>query len=144
MGMKPQYSAMDTRVSESVFLQLPDPGKKYVISPPPSPPADWHDRPEDGPNRKIVHDPTELTGLLFQRLSDRIENFDESAKQHQHTDEDFVDELGKLTVPKVLLEHLKGNPIIILDPPPATAANTDGKNKDGISVNRIKTPRPPI
>lgn len=56
--------------NKDLHLALPDAGKLFFISPPPSPPHDWEQRLEDAPN-KLVH---------AEDLADAL------AKLHHHAD----------------------------------------------------------
>lgn len=55
------------------FLQLPDRGKLWLISPPPSPPADWESRPEEPPNTEVLFSADQLHDAL-QRMERRNSN----------------------------------------------------------------------
>lgn len=50
--------------SEKKYLERPDAGKLFFISPPPSPPVGWESRKEDPPNKDVHAD--DLAAKLFQ------------------------------------------------------------------------------
>lgn len=67
------------------YLDRPDPGRLFFISPPPSPPIGWEAKPEDPPN-KDVH-ASDLADALV-KLSGRMHHSpyaDESPVDHQDT-----------------------------------------------------------
>ncbi|ANZ76374.1 BA75_04227T0 [Komagataella pastoris] len=72
------YSIRSNFISTQEFLQLPDQGTRFVISPPSSPPPEWdhYDKVEGGPDMREIHSPDELRGLLFRKLGDRITHYD--------------------------------------------------------------------
>lgn len=58
--------------NHSTYLELPleEGSRRFLISPPVSPPAGWNywDKVEEGPNTKAVHSPEQLSHLLWERL----------------------------------------------------------------------------
>lgn len=58
------YGAHNNTSSQQEHLQLPDRGKLWLISPPPSPPADWVPQQEDPPNREMFFSSEELHQAL--------------------------------------------------------------------------------
>lgn len=54
------------------FLELPaeENSKRFLISPPPSPPPEWSywDKVEEGPNQKSIHDPHDISHILWERF----------------------------------------------------------------------------
>lgn len=61
--------------NKSEHLELPDAGKLFFISPPPSPPHGWEVRMEDAPN-KLVHADDLATALAALHSSDRSGSMD--------------------------------------------------------------------
>lgn len=101
-----------------VYLELPSEvgSKRFLISPPLSPPAEWDhwDKVEDGPNNKAVYSPQELSHLLWERLG----GFDSSDIRKYHGDEEDVDEeeVVIMSESEVLFKDIdNGVPAIVLD-----------------------------
>lgn len=101
-----------------LYLELPseDGSKRFLISPPLSPPPEWDhwDKVEDGPHSKSVYSPQELSHLLWERLG----GFDSSDFRKYQGEDDPVE--GEETVvasePEVLFKDIdNGVPAIVLD-----------------------------
>lgn len=95
------------------FLELPleSGSRRFLISPPLSPPAEWDhwDKIEEGPNQQTVYAPHELSHLLWERLGNRDSN----------TVRKFHGEAAPINLdlePMLLFENIdNGVPAIILD-----------------------------
>lgn len=135
------------------YLELPlDLGsRRFLISPPRSPPPDWDhwDRVEEGPNEKPIYSSEDISHLLWQKLGGmdssivrKYQHEDENGHGHAHVHvHDQVDEESSIQKddeevdikikPEVLFEGLQeGVPAIIIDP----AKLLPRKNKSGSSV----------
>ncbi|KAK6464585.1 hypothetical protein DFJ63DRAFT_311886 [Scheffersomyces coipomensis] len=74
------------------YLELPSElgSRRFLISPPISPHADWndYDKVEDPPNNKSIYSPGDLSNLLWERLG----GFDSTmVRKYQHEDDDDED-----------------------------------------------------
>lgn len=103
----PQYDDIESHVD---YLELPlEVGsKRFLISPPLSPPAEWDhwDKVEEGPNSKAVYSPQDLSHLLWERLG----GFESDQVRKYETEE------TKQLKPEVLFEDIdNGVPAIVLD-----------------------------
>lgn len=119
--IKVTYSIQDNEVGPKYevqktveYLELPseDGSRRFLISPPLSPPAEWDhwDRAEEGPNKQAVYDPDELSHLLWERLggvdSHEVRKYDRKNEKKR----DLKVE------PQVLFEDItNGVPVIVLD-----------------------------
>ncbi|CAN6653197.1 hypothetical protein TRVA0_026S01244 [Trichomonascus vanleenenianus] len=56
----------------SGYLQLPDAGRLWLISPPPSPPCDWESKPESEPNKEAFF--SDLSEALLDAKRDQEES----------------------------------------------------------------------
>jgi hypothetical protein len=65
---------------QTQYLDRPDAGRLFFISPPPSPPVGWEMRMEDAPNKQVHAD--DLTSKL-QRLTGRMDDADEASPEEQ-------------------------------------------------------------
>jgi len=74
--------------NETKYLERPDAGKLFFISPPPSPPVGWESREEDAPNKQVHAD--DLATKL-EKLTGKIQT-PESPVEQQYSGE----ELSKL------------------------------------------------
>lgn len=128
-------------MEEVEYLELPlDVGsRRFLISPPLSPPAEWShwDKVEEGPNKESVHAPEELSHLLWERLG----GFGSSnvRKYHGESDDEDDDDDGidLQAAPEVLFEDINnGVPAIVLD----TVKNRNMKPSARIG----RTPMPPM
>ncbi|OBA19037.1 hypothetical protein METBIDRAFT_47367 [Metschnikowia bicuspidata var. bicuspidata NRRL YB-4993] len=112
------------------FLELPleDGSRRFLILPPLSPHSEWNDfdKAEEGPNKKAVYSPNELTHLLWDRLGGfasshvRKYQYDENASDHESdlTEirgcEDTVFDLENK--PEILFQDIEnGAPAIVID-----------------------------
>ncbi|ODV81780.1 uncharacterized protein CANTADRAFT_3853 [Suhomyces tanzawaensis NRRL Y-17324] len=122
------------------YLELPQDAhtRRFVISPPLSPPAEWDlwDKVEDGPNQKAVYSPQELSHLLWERLG----GFDSSKVRPYRENEDDDSESGEVDIEgksELLFENIEnGSPAIVLD-----SVKHSGK---GEQKTIAKTAMPPI
>lgn len=86
--------------SSAEFLELPlEEGlRRFLISPPASPPDDWNywDKQEDHPHPKPVYAPEELTGLLWTRLGGTSSSL---ARKYREADsEAIVNETSEISL----------------------------------------------
>lgn len=139
--IKITYSIQDNdigqryEVQETVdYLELPseDGSRRFLISPPLSPPAEWDhwDKSEEGPNKQTVYDPDELSHLLWERLggvdSHEVRKYDKKNERKRNL---------KIE-PQVLFEDVtNGVPVIVLD----RIDDDEPQNKQF-----DKTPLPPL
>ena len=124
------------------YLELPleDGSRRFLISPPLSPPAEWDhwDKVEDGPNAKSVYSPQDLSHLLWERLGG-LQSSDVRKYQDEEIEENEYEIRDMKTEPEVLFEDIdNGVPAIVLD-------TVNNKNKsDALSKKPIaKTSIPP-
>lgn len=109
------------------YLELPleHGSKRFLISPPLSPPPEWDhwQKAEEGPSKQTLHSAEELSHLLWERLGHRDESEDR-VRKYEPEDEDLQNTAGKqerevhdLKVdPEVLFRDIEnGVPAIILD-----------------------------
>lgn len=74
--------------NEKKYLERPDAGKLFFISPPPSPPVGWESKMEDAPNKDVHAD--DLASKLS-KLTGKIENPESPIEGHaQFTAEDLA------------------------------------------------------
>lgn len=134
------------RTAPSQYLELPmeDGSRRFLISPPLSPPPEWDhwERVEEGPNKKSVFSPQELSHLLWERLGGLTSNTvrkyqDEEISQ----DNEETNEVDILNQPEILFQDIdNGVPAIILD----TIDNSVKIKRDTNSAPLVKTAMPPI
>lgn len=103
------------------YLELPleDGSRRFLILPPLSPHSEWDDyhKEEEGPNKKSVYSPEELSHLLWDRLggfdSHRVRKF------QLDTSDDEIEMVEKhfdISNPEVLFENIdKDVPAIVVD-----------------------------
>lgn len=114
------YSIQDNEISMGFevaqlvdYLQLPseDGSKRFLISPPLSPPPEWDhwDKVEERPNTQAIPNPDELSHLLWERLG----GIDSTQVKRIHD----TDRKRDLVIePQVLFEDVhNGVPVIVLD-----------------------------
>jgi len=80
--------------NEKKYLEKPDAGKLFFISPPPSPPVGWESKEEDPPNKDVHAD--DLLAKLS-KLTGKMDDRTESPAEQQYTSE----ELHKLKTNKI-------------------------------------------
>lgn len=131
-----------SKVDSKDYLELPleDGSRRFLISPPLSPPAEWDhwDRVEEGPNSKSVYSPQDLSHLLWERLGG-LQSSDVRKYQDEDIEENEYEIRDMKTEPEVLFEDIdNGVPAIVLD-------TVNNKNKsDALSKKPIaKTSIPP-
>lgn len=127
----PQYAENDKDYLE---LPLEDGSRRFLISPPLSPPAEWDhwDKVEEGPNQQAVHSPQELSHLLWERLGSTSSN--QVRRLHGQSAPVDLD-----IEPMLLFENIdNGVPAIILD-----SAENEQPKTQGITVARTPMPPPP-
>lgn len=131
-----------SKVDSKDYLELPleDGSRRFLISPPLSPPAEWDhwDRVEEGPNAKSVYSPQDLSHLLWERLGG-LQSSDVRKYQDEEIEENEYEIRDMKTEPEVLFEDIdNGVPAIVLD-------TVNNKNKsDALSKKPIaKTSIPP-
>lgn len=129
----------DSAPMEYLELPMEDGSRRFLISPPLSPPPEWDhwDKVEEGPNTKSVYSPQELSHLLWERLGGLTSN---TVRKYQDESEEETDEVDILNKPEVLFQDIKnGVPAIILD----TIDNSKVK-KDENKTPLVKTAMPPL
>lgn len=97
------------------FLELPleDGSKRFLISPPLSPPPEWDlwDKVEEGPNQKAVYSADDISHLLWERLGGLQSS---TVRKYQETDESKSYDMKR--DPEVLFQDIhNGAPAIVLD-----------------------------
>lgn len=121
-----QYTRLNREVwdkdlqQEKDYLELPAEiaSKRFLISPPLSPPAEWDlwDKVEEGPNQQTIHSPEDISHLLWERFggfesSDVKKVYPGSSDQ----EESKADSPAKYE-PAVLFKDIdNGVPAIVLD-----------------------------
>lgn len=80
---------------ETKYLERPDAGKLFFISPPPSPPVGWESKPEDPPNKE-VH--AEDLAAKLSKLTGKLDSEDSPLDVNGNT-QVTADELAKLKSP---------------------------------------------
>lgn len=115
----PLYSQEDSQQ----YLQLPDRGKLWLISPPPSPPIGWTSRYEDEPNKDTEHgvfSQNELDAALAKATES---SYDEGSLQHHKT-----------AVKRYTLQEssssTSNSPKLTIDPDSATNSKSNDNNID--------------
>lgn len=130
------------RIDEKDYLELPleDGSRRFLISPPLSPPAEWDhwDKVEEGPNTKAVYSPQDLSHLLWERLgglqSSDVRKYQEIEAEEAEYDIKDIDK-----EPEVLFEDIEnGVPAIVLD-----TVNNKDKIRPSSSKPIVKTSIPP-
>lgn len=106
--------AAEIEVEQQIdYLELPseEGSKRFLISPPLSPPPEWEhwSKVEDGPNKQTMHNPQELSDLLWERLggieSKQVRKYQDTSRQRDLNIE-----------PQVLFEDVSEDvPVILLD-----------------------------
>jgi hypothetical protein len=99
------------------YLELPleHESRRFLISPPPSPPAEWDHwhKTEEGPNKRSVYSAQELSHLLWQRLGgvdDHVHKYTEDDDAHDPDVHDILQDS------EVLFKDIyNGVPAIVLD-----------------------------
>lgn len=120
-----QLWLLESEKGDPTFLELPleEGTRRFLILPPLSPHTEWSDygKEEEGPNKKAVYSPQELSHLLWDRFggfdSSTVKRFnvEESDEENENTelDTDYVD-ISK--APEVLFEDIhSGVPAIVVD-----------------------------
>ncbi|CAH6721409.1 calcipressin-like protein [[Candida] jaroonii] len=113
-SMQDNEFTANLEVTEAMdYLELPseDGSKRFLISPPLSPPPEWDhwDRVEEGPNKVAILNPDELSNILWERLggvdSTQVRKFQQADKERDLKME-----------PQVLFEDVENDvPVIMLD-----------------------------
>lgn len=107
------FVELDVPITEQVdYLELPLElaSRRFLISPPLSPPAEWDhwDKVEEGPN-KVAYSPDDLSHLLWEKLGGgKVRKLHDIA-------EDAEDEDKEKVTHEVLLEQKQGVPAIVID-----------------------------
>lgn len=131
-----------SKVDSKEYLELPLEGgsRRFLISPPLSPPAEWDhwDKVEEGPNAKSVYSPQDLSHLLWERLGGL-----QSSGVRKYQDEDIeefkYDIRDMKREPEVLFEDIdNGVPAIVLD-----TVNNKNKSNPVPKIPIAKTSIPP-
>jgi hypothetical protein len=78
--LKAYYTKETALQDTELRLQLPDKGKLWLISPPPSPPVGWASRIESEPNKEMYFDTTQLKEALEKAHALR-EQYDQTPDQ---------------------------------------------------------------
>jgi hypothetical protein len=125
-------------------LALPDPGKLFFISPPPSPPEGWEDRLEGAPNKEVHADdlasaleklshhseaPVDITSPISpgESMSTRSRSSTLIFQREQ--------QIGKINVPAIAVDDFTDSPPELSPPSPW------GSDRD---INMAHTARPPV
>lgn len=115
------YSRIDNQFDEIESLPLPDDSqmRRFLISPPVSPPPEWDhwDKVEEQPHSKPIYSPEDLESLLWMKLGALHDN-DNDSEQHLSPADNSVrkvfDDTQKLET-HVLYKHNNDVPVILLD-----------------------------
>lgn len=116
--------ALTSQDTEYLELPLEDGSRRFLILPPLSPQNEWDDfdKAEEGPNKKSIYSPSELSHLLWDRLggfdSSHVRRFqdDESGSDSQAEEDPGEACVDISKQPEVLFENIdNGVPAIILD-----------------------------
>lgn len=117
----------DTTAEKEVeYLELPleNESRRFLISPPLSPPPEWDHwhRTEEGPNRKTIPSPHELSHLLWERLG----GFQgEEAVPYTEDEKEEKKAVNIAHEPEILFENVdNGVPVILLDAAPGNTEKT--------------------
>ncbi|SGZ55235.1 CIC11C00000001004 [Sungouiella intermedia] len=116
---------LQSEKGDSTYLELPleEGTRRFLILPPLSPHTEWSDygKEEEGPNKKAVYSPEELSHLLWDRFggfeSSTLKRFNVEASDDDENEEE--DTLGFVDIsngPEVLFEDIhSGVPAIVVD-----------------------------
>lgn len=143
--MRVFFSACDTKIEqEPQHLPLPDAGKLFFISPPPSPPVGWEMRNEDPPNQQTFA-PDHLAEALSKlrarpTANDALNQDSEGAMQARPTVDTGV---GRQRSGSTLLfePHTPELPSIAVDD---TESPSSLSPMEGIEQKFPRTSRPPV
>lgn len=117
---------LDSENADTSYLELPleEGTRRFLILPPLSPHTEWSDygKEEEGPNKKAIYSPQELSHLLW----DRFGGFDSSTVKRFDVEDSEADEEGSKGLdldyvdisngPEILFEGLdSGVPAIVVD-----------------------------
>lgn len=127
------------------YLELPleHESRRFLISPPLSPPAEWDHwhKTEDGPNKQSIPSPQELSHLLWERLggfdSDHVRKY----SLEQSESPDIIHNVANQ--PEILFQNIdNGVPAIVLDS--ANENQTNKSNNLKSAPKLAKTAMPPV
>lgn len=105
----------NTEIVDYLELPLEHETKRFLISPPLSPPPEWDhwERTEEGPNKQTFHSPQELSHLLWQRLGG-LGNENKVKKYDGELKDQLIHNISKN--PEILFKDIdNGVPAIVLD-----------------------------
>ncbi|KPI40878.1 uncharacterized protein AB675_10777 [Cyphellophora attinorum] len=107
---------------ETKYLERPDAGRLFFISPPPSPPVGWEMRMEDAPNKSVhAEDLASKLSALTSRLSSSNNNEDVSPIEEQYTADELSQKLKSTHTRKRSTEDM-------LTTPTSAAPNNNGSS----------------
>lgn len=106
------------------FLELPleEGSRRFLILPPLSPQSEWDDfeKVEEGPNKKSIYSPQELSHLLWDRLgglqSSQVRRYVEESENEGVSEDKDLPQFNISAQPEVLFERIdNGVPAIVID-----------------------------
>lgn len=120
------------------YLERPDAGRLFFISPPPSPPVGWEMRSEDPPNKQVHAD--DLAAQL-EKLGGRLQSLDDSSEQEDDLKQYSAEELAKVKASSHPHARSSAAARSLADQSPTTGSSSPRKGHRSRSSTLIYDPK---